>query len=117
MKAFPSTKFARSSFACKCGCGGDTVDCELLFILELIESHFHSFIDIHCGFRCLEHNRNEGSKDTSQHPKGKAVDFHITGIPHQKVYDFLKSIFHDCYGLSLYSWGIHLDVREKKARW
>ena len=30
---------------------------------------------INSGFRCLELNRILGSKDTSQHPKGEAIDF------------------------------------------
>ena len=33
------------------------------------------------------------------------------------LYDELNKRFPNKYGLGLYSWGVHVDVRENKARW
>ena len=49
-------------------------------------------IKINSGFRCLELNRIIGSKDTSQHVKGQAVDIEFFGIDN----DFLAEwIYHN----------------------
>ena len=37
-------------------------------------------VHINCACRCLTHNRSIGSKDTSQHVRGMAADFHIGDV-------------------------------------
>jgi uncharacterized protein YcbK (DUF882 family) len=82
-----STHFSRSEFECHCNndCGFNAVDIDLLNMLEQVRTHFGRPVIIHCACRCLEHNRSVGSKDTSQHIKGLAADFHINGIDHQDI--------------------------------
>jgi len=48
-------------------------------------------VNISSGYRCLQVNRRIGSKDTSQHLKGEAIDFkcELFGNPKQ-VFDAIK---------------------------
>jgi len=111
-----SRHFNRSEFACSCGCGLDPVDVKLLEMAEKVREHFGRPIKVHCACRCLKHNREIGSKDSSQHPKCKAIDFHVKGVEHQEVYDYIHKYIEVC-GLGIYNWGIHLDCRGSIARW
>ncbi|WP_085593479.1 D-Ala-D-Ala carboxypeptidase family metallohydrolase [Thalassospira sp. MCCC 1A01428] len=49
-------------------------------ILEPIRAHAGIGYSPNSFFRCLELNRAIGSKDTSQHIKGEAVDVEVPGI-------------------------------------
>ena len=59
---------------------------KLTKIIGEIESKFV----ITSGFRCLKLNRKIGSKDTSQHVHGQAVDFEIVGLDNNVLYNFVK---------------------------
>jgi len=49
-------------------------------VLEPIRAHFGKPFTPSSGFRCLELNRKIGSKDTSQHTLGQAVDIEVPGV-------------------------------------
>jgi len=49
-------------------------------ILEPVRTHFGFPFSPNSGFRCLELNRAIGSKDSSQHILGQAVDIELPGI-------------------------------------
>ena len=68
--------FSKEEFDCQCGCGnGDIIISEnLVFELECVRVHYGKPMRINSGIRCLSHNRNIGSRDTSSHIKGLAVD-------------------------------------------
>ena len=68
--------FTKEEFDCQCGCGnGDIVISEnLVFQLECVRIHYGKPMRINSGIRCLSHNRSIGSRDTSSHIKGLAVD-------------------------------------------
>jgi uncharacterized protein YcbK (DUF882 family) len=111
-----SSHFRRSEFSCTDGCGFKAVDVQLLELLEKIRDHFGSKpVTITSGCRCLKHNHDIGSLDTSQHVRGIACDFRIKGIEPQLIYDYIND-WHDG-GLGIYNSWIHLDVRGKRARW
>ena len=116
MKSKVSTNFQRSEFACSCGCGFDAVDIELLEAMQSIRDYFKSPMNVHCVCRCLDKNRSVGSKDTSKHLRGLAVDFSFKDIPHKTVYDTICEMYPDTYGIILYDWGVHLDIRTQKYR-
>ena len=71
-----SEHFTKEEFDCQCGCGnGDIVISEnLVFELECVRIHYGKPMRINSGIRCLSHNRKIGSRDTSSHIKGLAVD-------------------------------------------
>lgn len=53
--------FSKSEFACKCGCGFDDIDINLVKLLEQIRSHFgDNPLIITSGCRCAKHNRSVG---------------------------------------------------------
>lgn len=111
--------FSTWEFACPCGCGQSPVDFWCLQALTKVRRHFGRPVLIrkspsdktmHAASRCLAHNRTiPGAKDTSYHPKGMAVDFHVDGIPNQEVYDYLCEQYLGKFGIICYSWGIHFD--------
>lgn len=112
-----SEHYKREEFQCKCNCGFNAVDFELLEVMEKIRKYWGRPVLVHCADRCLQHNRSVGSKDTSKHVRGLACDFHIEEISHINVYNHLEKMFHDKYGIGVYDWGVHIDVRPDKARW
>lgn len=113
----PSQYFARHEFACNCGCGFDTVDAELLDVLTAVRKSMGARVIISSGCRCLEYNRKCGSKDTSQHVRGRAADFVVEDVPASEVQDFLEAWFPDEYGIGKYDNFTHLDTASGKRRW
>jgi len=111
--------FTRSEMACKCGCGYDTIDVQTMQILNDLRLHFGKPVIITSAARCLEYNRFVGSKDTSFHVIGKATDFYVKGVRLQDVYDYLIKEYPGRLGIGLYKRKgfIHVDSREKEARW
>lgn len=108
--------FQRKEFACKCGCGFDTVDAELLMVLEEVRSRFGR-IAINSGCRCPTHNEKEGGAKASLHLVGQAADIRGLDSSNQEIYDFLETRYPDCYGLAIEGRFVHVDVRSKRARW
>lgn len=109
--------FKRKEFACKCGCGFDAVDAELLNLLTWIREHFNAPVTITSAARCPTHNKNVGGAKASQHIHAKAADFQIKGFTPQEVQAELnKSLPKDKYGLGYGKTFTHIDVREKAAR-
>jgi len=113
-----SEHFERWEFACRCGCGLDTVDAELIAVLEDLRACLRGRpITITSGCRCLVHNLQEGGSPDSEHTRGKAADIRIDGVPASTVADCLEDKYPGRYGIGRYDWGTHIDVREGCARW
>ncbi|MGL5014505.1 MAG: D-Ala-D-Ala carboxypeptidase family metallohydrolase [Bacteroidales bacterium] len=109
--------FKRKEFACKCGCGFDVVDHELLGILTSVREYYGLPIKITSGCRCESHNRKVGGAKRSQHRHGKAVDFQVQGMSPKIIQKYLcDTLPKDRYGVGLADTFTHLDVREKAAR-
>lgn len=112
-----SKNFKDTKFRCKC-CGKLLLDPQLIPALQQLRDYVGSPIYVNCGYRCLEHNREIGSKDTSQHVLGKGADIKSKVLtPKQlaraasKIPEFNKG------GIGLYNTFVHVDVRGRKARW
>ncbi len=75
-------------------------------------------VNISSGYRCLQVNRRLGSKDTSQHLKGEAVDFkcELFGSP-KKVFDKIResNIQFDQLILEFNSW-VHISFVKEGSR-
>ena len=112
-----SEHFSREEFACQCGCGQDTVDYELIRVLEALRSHTGP-IHISSGNRCPSHNSACGGALKSFHVISKAADIIVKGNTPAETYHFLNERYPDRFGLGLYSGWVHIDVRSgPKARW
>jgi len=108
--------FSREEFACKCCCGLDTVDWELVDKLQRLRDVVGVPIAISSGARCDAHNATIGGSPTSQHLVGKAADCHFPDYVNlESVYGIAKQI--GFRGIGRYPEFLHLDVRAVPAEW
>lgn len=112
-----STHFNRKEFACKCGCGFNAVDKELLEVIEDVRTHFGKPLIINSANRCESHNAKEGGSKNSQHLKGMAADIRINGVTPDSVAAYLLNKYPNKYGIGMYNTFTHIDVRAIKSRW
>lgn len=85
--------FKQSEFACKDGCGFNSIDLKVVYILERIRSHFgNKPIVVTSGCRCAKHNKAVGGVQGSRHVLGKAADFYIKGVPTNEVLAYCKQL-------------------------
>jgi len=109
--------FSRSEFACKCGCGFDTVDAVTLEVLKNIRRHFDAPVTITSGCRCESYNKTVGGKKSSQHLKGRAADIQVEGHAPLTVKEYAEYLIPNHGGVGLYNTFVHIDTRTGKARW
>jgi len=113
-----SRHFDSSEMKCHCNkCDFDTIDNELINLLENIRLHFGKPVHINSACRCLEHNRSIGSKDTSQHVQGTAADITIDGVSPDNIASYIDDLNPHNGGIGIYETFTHCDVRKNKARW
>lgn len=112
------SRFHRSEFACKCGCGFDTVDVQLMPLLEFVRGHFDAPVTINSACRCHAHNLAVGGTPNSQHLYGRAADIAVKGHTPKEVHELLESVMKGFGGLGLYDTFVHVDTRTgAPARW
>lgn len=113
-----SKHFNREEFKCKCGnCNFDTVDYELVRVLESIREYFDSPVTINSACRCARHNANVGGVPKSKHLYGIAADIVVKHTIPAYIQEYLKATCPEKYGIGCYNDFTHIDVRQKKARW
>ena len=112
-----SDHFSRHEFACKCGCGQDTVDAELLVFLEKLRVYFDKPITINSGNRCRNYNERIGGAVSSQHMKSRAADIVVKDTDPGMVANAAEHIVGDRGGLGRYDTFTHIDSRGYRARW
>ena len=115
MSEWNSEHFERVEFACKCGCGFDTADFELVRALDYLRNHFDARVTITSGCRCEKHNRAVGGSRNSQHLAGRAADIVVDGIPPELVAELAEQI--EFGGIGRYEKFTHVDTRTGRARW
>lgn len=127
-----SKRLSRHEFACRCGCGFDTVDAGLIVALEdcadyfEIETKARIKIIINSGARCAANNKNIGANPLSQHIKARAADFYFKicypgaeeKLSDDKIAVYLLDKYSGIYGIGRYEGRTHLDTRSNgPARW
>lgn len=112
-----SNHFSRAEFACKCGCGFNTVDAELITILEDLREQFKRPVRINSACRCEKYNARVGGAKNSQHLTGKAADITVDDISPMGVYSYLIGKYPERFGIGRYKTFTHTDSRSNKARW
>ena len=111
-----SEHFTRQEFACKCGCGFNTVDIQLVQLLERVREHFGQPVYVTSGCRCPAHNERSGGGSKSQHLYGRAADIVVRDVDPDDVADYLENI-NPNGGVGRYSSWTHVDSRDCCARW
>ena len=113
-----SAHFDRSEFACKCGCGFDTVDIDLLALMEAVRQEFDKPVIITSGCRCYQHNKDEEGWPDSKHMEGRAADIVVRGYQPFEVYAYFLDALGTGGGLGSYADFTHVDSRSgPAARW
>ena len=110
--------FTKEEFDCQCGCGnGDIVISDkLVYELEHVRKIYGKPMRINSGIRCLSHNRNIGSRDTSSHIKGLAVDISCTNMGTRL--ELVKKLLRDgeFTRVGMHKDFIHVDVDYDKPK-
>jgi len=99
---------------------------QLIEQLEIIRSACGDRpITITSGYRSPAHNSKVGGAKNSQHTKGTAADFKVTGLTPKQVGDIIKKLIQSNQiipgGLGIYSKGrggwVHYDIRGTFVEW
>jgi uncharacterized protein YcbK (DUF882 family) len=114
-----SANFSKSEFACRCGCGLDSISIDLVNSLQLVRDALNKPILITSGIRCVKHNKNCGGAKHSQHLFGTAADIHVKDMNVKALHDFIKSnnaIF-GFKGIGFYpkQGFVHVDIRKSNS--
>ncbi len=112
-----SRNFKVREFRSRDGADAIFVDSKLVEILQNIRSHFGKPVTITSGYRTHQRNRSEGGAARSQHLYGTAADIQVSGVAPGKVAEYAETLLVNTGGIGIYSWGIHVDTRDVKARW
>lgn len=113
-----SENLTRSEFKCNCGkCDYDTVDIELIGVIQDVRDHFKSSVKITSGNRCPAYNEEIGGASKSYHPRGRAADIQVKNVSPDDVHEYLSNKYQDQYGIGKYNTFTHIDTRSNKARW
>lgn len=113
---WPTPYFTRAEFACKCGCGFDTIDYEVVAACHAIREHFDRKVKVTSACRCPAHNKAVGGKPSSLHLLGRAADIMVEGVPASVVQELVEEQM-DMGGLGSYEGFTHIDSRHGRARW
>lgn len=112
-----SENFYRDEFACRCGCGFDTVDIALVQYAQQIRTHFDRAVTIISGCRCPHHNAGTpDAADASSHMVARAADLVVESVPAYLVQEYAEQIA--VPGIGKYENSTHIDSRSGSiARW
>ena len=104
--------FRRAEFACPC-CGLDSIDPDLVYLLQELRDYLDRPIIVTSGCRCAEHNSAVGGSTKSQHLLNREPGYcHAADIVVQDILDEM-----DIPGLGRYEDFTHADTRSGYARW
>ncbi len=110
-----SKYFTSEEVACKCGCGYDAINPDVLKIADEVREHVGKSITPSSACRCPEHNKAVGGAPGSQHKKGNAMDLPVDDP--WEVYSWLNTKYPGQYGFGVYNSFVHVDCRTVPARW
>lgn len=107
--------FKRSEFTCKCGCGLNIIQPQVVKILDLLRGDCKFPFVVTSGCRCETHNKNEGGSKTSDHLTGEGVDIRITSS--RRRYKLLfYAVLYDITRIGIGKSFIHLGFNDNNAQ-
>lgn len=110
--------FHRSEFKCKCGhCDFDTVDLELVVVLQDVRDHFGQSVTVTSGNRCPIYNAQVGGAPNSYHVRGRAADIQVANVDPSEVQAYVLNKYPNQYGIGVYDSFTHIDTRTGMGRW
>lgn len=107
--------FSQKELTCKCGkCGKYITDKEFLDMLDKAREISGIPFVITSPYRCLDYNRKIGSKDTSTHVKGLAVD--ISAKDSRSKFIIVDSLIKAGFSrIGIHKSFIHVDLDKSKS--
>ena len=110
--------FRVREFACSDGSDPIFIARALPLVLEYIRTRVGKPVVINSAYRTPGKNQAVGGAVHSQHLYGTAADLGtVAGYTPAEMAAIAREIMPDWGGVGVYPWGIHVDVREKKADW
>lgn len=106
--------FKSSEFSCKCGCGFNNMNQDVLMMLDLARSMAEIPFFINCGCRCVKHNKEVGGVEDSSHLSGLAVDIRVHNdfVRYRIINSLLKVGFER---VLIYDSFVHVDLDNSKV--
>jgi uncharacterized protein YcbK (DUF882 family) len=92
------------------------LDFRLLELLQKLRDQWGKPVKINSGYRTPKHNERVGGTGGSLHLEGKAVDIDTAGLVESKALARLAQKV-GFKGIGVYQGWVHVDVRDKIARW
>lgn len=119
-----SLHFDLREFVCPC-CGLDNIAPGIAVIMELIRTYEGDKpLAPNSACRCKKYNEKIQKEVNPNYIPGSSKSKHVESIAvdipsdnPKALYLYLNKLFPDTYGIGLYSWGVHIDLRQAKARW
>lgn len=111
------SNFSLKETACKCGCGANEMQQEIIDIAQAIREAVGKPLTVTSGFRCEAHNSNEGGSKSSYHTRGMAIDLVCPSLSSKELFDIANRV-DGVMGLIWYAGqrNIHVDTRRVKIR-
>lgn len=92
-KSWDSIKhFKKSEFTCKCGCGLNNIQLDVVKIADEVREHFGNPAIVTSGTRCSKHNKEVGGVANSRHLKGKAIDMYVENVSWYDLLEYLRKL-------------------------
>ncbi len=105
--------FKDSEFYCKCGCGRNNIEPDLVMLLDEARELANTTFKITSGCRCAKHNRRVGGSAGSSHLKGLAAD--IAASSSKKRFAILQALHMAGFSrIGIHKRFIHVDIDHKK---
>ena len=108
--------FKKSEFTCKCGCGLNNIQLEVVKIADEIREHFGKPCIVNSGTRCSKHNKAVGGVTNSRHLTGKAIDLYVQGVDGGTLVNYTKQLVNQgklryTYRISANGNAVHIDIQ------
>ncbi|ARU48318.1 D-Ala-D-Ala carboxypeptidase family metallohydrolase [Sulfurospirillum diekertiae] len=101
--------FKKEEFTCKCGCGLNNINDDLVILLDTARQSANVSFKINCGCRCEKHNKEVGGVEDSAHTKGLAVD--ISTLSDSVRFNIVSALLKVGFKrVLLYDTFIHVDM-------
>lgn len=115
-----SRDFNKREFACRCGCGYDSIDGDVVKIAQAVRDALGEAVRINSACRCPAHNRKVGGVSDSYHTQGRAADLSCS-LGSKKLFATLRKLFDEgkipalayCRHYSGQNF-VHVDVGKKR---